>query len=49
MQGDSDYKRANEWINTPEISNILQDSGYNAISHIENGTQTYGFLNRVNK
>ena len=49
MYSESGYKRAHEWINTKEISNILQDSGYNAISHIENGNQTYGFLNRLNK
>ncbi len=27
----------------------IHDSGYHALSHVENGHQTYGFLNRSNK
>jgi len=46
---DNGYKRAHEFINTPEVSSILKDSGYDAISHIENGNQTFGFLNVDNK
>ena len=46
MRGSSnEYKRAHEFINTPEIASILKDSGYDAISHVENGHQTFGFLN----
>ena len=50
MRGASnEYKRAHEFINTPEISSILKDSGYDAISHVENGHQTFGFLNGVDR
>ena len=46
MRGSSnEYRRAHEFINTTEVASILKESGYDAISHVENGHQTFGFLN----
>lgn len=48
MRGGNDFNRVHEWIaKNPEIPSILQDSGYNALSHIEKGHQTYGLLNKM--
>jgi hypothetical protein len=42
----TDYKRVHEWISQDKsIPKLLKDSGYDSISHIENGNQTYGLLN----
>ena len=48
MQKGDDFKRVHEWImENPKIADILKNSGYNAISHIDNGNQTYGLLNTL--
>jgi hypothetical protein len=46
-RGGNDFKRVHEWLSSdPAISSILRDSGYDSLSHIENGTQTYGLFNK---
>lgn len=40
-----DFKKVHEWISqNPEIAKILKKAKYDAISHIEQGSQTYGIL-----
>ena len=46
MRGGNDFKRVHEWVSgDPSIPSILRESGYDSLSHVENGTQTYGLLN----
>ena len=43
----NEYKPAANWISDDErLANLLKESGYNAISHVQDGIQTYGFLNK---
>ena len=42
---ENEFKRVHDWIASErQIPNILKKSGYDAISHVENGHQTYGVL-----
>jgi hypothetical protein len=48
MKKGDEFKRVHEWImGDKNIADVLKNSGYNAISHIENGNQTYGLLNTL--
>ena len=38
------FKQAHQWINSPEVADILQKAGFDSISHVEKGSQTYGLL-----
>jgi len=41
----SEFKQVHQWLSGQDkISEILKKSGYDALSHIENGYQTYGIL-----
>lgn len=43
----NEYKPAAQWITDDErLTKLLKESGYDTISHAEDGIQTYGFINK---
>ena len=43
----SEYKPAAQWITDDDrLTNLLKESGYDTISHVQDGIQTYGFINK---
>lgn len=47
IKNSNEYKPAAQWITDDDrLTNLLKESGYDTISHVQDGIQTYGFINK---